>query len=69
MKPGRRDELNGKAPKWFEDWHNVHFRPVTARSKRNERWLVIIITALIATSVIGDKYDIDVVALIEALLG
>ncbi|KKM74402.1 hypothetical protein LCGC14_1400630 [marine sediment metagenome] len=51
--------LNGKTPNWFKEWHDIYFRPSDARSKRNERWLIIIITALIGASVLnGDSEEI-----------
>ena len=62
-------KLNSRTPNWFKEWHGSYFERVDARTKRNERWLYVIITALIATSVIGDNVNIDVVALLEALLG
>ena len=62
----RRKEkpLNNKTPHWFTDWHNKYFMPVHDRTKRNEKWIYIIITAIIASSIVTNGYKDEIAGLI-----
>ena len=62
-------ELDNKTPQWFKLWHAEYFKPSDARGKRNEKWLYFIITAIIGTSILGEKYVGEVVALLKSFLG
>ena len=62
-----KKELNSGTPVWFKLWHSEYFKPSDARSKRNERWLYIIITAIIGTSILVNKYSPEIASLWRVL--
>lgn len=61
--------LDSQTPVWFRIWHAEFFKPSDARSKRNEKWLYIIITAILGTSILSDKYGTELLALLKAFIG
>ena len=62
------ERLNGKTPRWFVDWHNNHFKSVRDRTKRNERWVYIIIVAIIGSGILASGNVEALAHLAEALL-
>ncbi|KKM87590.1 hypothetical protein LCGC14_1267270 [marine sediment metagenome] len=69
MKKPKREGLNGNTPKWFEHWHLKHFIQVDDRTKRNEKWIYIIIAAIIASGVMANGNGETITSFIKALLG
>jgi len=63
-----KKDLNPKTPHWFEDWHVKFFSPVDARTKRNERWIYIIITAIIASGVAANGNTDDIVGFLKSII-
>ncbi|KKM70700.1 hypothetical protein LCGC14_1438060 [marine sediment metagenome] len=61
-------KLTDKTPKWFEYWHLEHFSPVSDRTKRNERWIYIIITAIIGSGILANGNTDDIASFIRALV-
>ncbi len=62
-------KLDPKTPKWFESWHKGYFMSVHDRTKRNERWIYIIITAIIASGVMAKGNTEEIVAIIRVFFG
>ena len=56
-----KPKLNGKTPKWFEEWHNKYFEPVQNTTNSNKRWIYIIVAAIVAAAVSGN-FDISAIA-------
>jgi len=46
-------KLKDKTPQWFEDWHNTHFEFLRQRTVRNERFIYLILAAIISGSIFG----------------
>ena len=44
------DNLNSKTPKWFQEWHWKHFRPVKDRTFNNRTLIYVILGAVIAAA-------------------
>ncbi|KKL65973.1 hypothetical protein LCGC14_2149620 [marine sediment metagenome] len=61
--------LSNKTPHWFQDWHIEHFLPNDNRGKRNEKWIYIILTAIIGSGVLANGNKEVIVALIKSILG
>ena len=51
----REKPLNDKTPRWFKDWHNIHYRPVRDRTLRNERLIYIILIAIIGAAMVNNS--------------
>ena len=64
-----KKELNSKTPQWFADWHSKYFMPVHDRTKRNEKWIYIIITAIIASSILANGHTEEIAGLVRAFFG
>ena len=65
----KTDDLNNRTPKWFKDWHMIHFRTVRDRSLRNERLTWLVIGTIIAASVVGNA-NLDLVTkVVQAFSG
>ena len=65
----KTDDLNDRTPKWFKDWHMLHFRPVRNRGLRNEKMTWLVIGTIIAASVIGNA-NLDLVTkVVQAFSG
>ena len=62
----KETKLDDKTPHWFTDWHHRYFMPVHDRTKRNEKWIVIIITAIIASGLLSNGNTEPVVSLLKA---
>ena len=58
--PHDADDLNDRTPKWFKDWHLIHFRSVRDRGLRNEKLTWLVIGTIIAASVVGNA-NLDLV--------
>ncbi len=61
--------LAEETPKWFELWHLAHFSPVSDRTRRNEKWIYIIITAIIASSILANGHTEEIASLVRAFFG
>jgi hypothetical protein len=61
--------LNNKTPKWFKDWHCMHFKPVRNRTVRNERWVYIILIAIIGSGILADGNTNSVIRILDYFLG
>jgi len=62
MKKKKKIALAEETPKWFELWHLAHFSPVSDRTRRNEKWIYIIITAIVASGILANgskEYIVD----------
>ena len=62
-------KLDPKTPKWFEAWHKEYFMSVHDRTKRNERWIYIIITAIIASGILSNGHTEEIASLVRAFFG
>ncbi len=63
--------LDEETPKWFKHWHDAIFTPRTdtidARGKRNEKWIYIIITAIIASGILANGSKEYIVGFLSGL--
>lgn len=64
----KKPPLDPKTPHWFDDWHNKYFDKVDDRTRRNEKWIYIIITAIIATGVMSNGNTEEIVNIIMSLI-
>ena len=72
MKLLRRQQkapLNNKTPKWFLDWHTKYYGKLDDRTKRNERLIYILLTAMLGTAVIKGEGVVAVVLKIADFFG
>jgi len=66
----KKDEkLNTVTPHWFRDWHVEHFKPVKGRTLRNERWIYIILVAILGSSVLTNGNADEMIRIITNLIG
>ena len=65
----KNDKLDNRTPHWFEDWHFRHFKSVQDRSKRNEKWIYIILVAIIGSGVLANGNAKEVASIISRLMG
>ncbi len=63
-----KKQLDPKTPKWFEIWHSSYFMPTHDRTKRNEKWIYIIVAAIIASGIAGRGYTDELAGFIQAIL-
>ena len=61
-------ELNGKTPAWFRQWHSEHYMPYARTTKRNEKWIYVILAAIIGSGVLANGGAETVSRLILSLL-
>ena len=61
-------ELDPKTPHWFKDWHTKYFVRVDDRTKRNERWIYIIITAIIASGIMANGHTEEVIGFLKSII-
>ncbi len=63
----KEEKLNSKTPLWFKEWHWEHFRPTRDRAKRNEKWIYIILVAIIGSGVWANGHGAEVVNLFKTI--
>jgi len=61
--------LNNKTPRWFIDWHNIHFNDIDKRSKRNERLIYLLLAAMLGSAVVKGEGAVAIVAKLAELVG
>lgn len=62
------DELDSRTPKWFELWHNKHFKPVKDRSKRNERLIYLLLVVALTSGILANGNGEEIANLLRYLL-
>ena len=65
----KEKELNNDTPLWFRLWHAEHFLSYARTTKRNEKWIFIIIIAIIGSGVLANGKSEAIVSLFEKMLG
>lgn len=61
MSKNNDNDLNGKTPKWFRDWHFKQFIPVKRTTNSNKKWIYVIMAAIITAAVTGN-FDLNGIA-------
>ena len=61
--------LNSKTPQWFKEWHSRYFIHYARTTRRNEKWIYVILIAIIGSSVLDNSNSDLLVRLISMLWG
>ena len=62
-------ELDRKTPNWFREWHNSYFQSVESRSKRNEKFIYLILVAVLGMNTVGNHYHSEIMQFFFRLFG
>lgn len=57
----QQEKLNGKTPKWFEQWHNNFYLPLEKQVNANKKLVYVILVAIVLAAASGN-FDVNGIA-------
>ena len=59
--------LNDGTPQWFKDWDATHFKPVEAKTSRNEKLIYLLLAAVVGLNTAGNYFHIELIEFFQNL--
>ena len=61
--------LNSKTPRWFQDWHIQHYKPLKDRQATDRKLIYIILAAILGATALDNGNVLALVDVVRSLSG